>query len=96
MIHIEDYEYEAQKDLVYLQEDIQALYRSLNDPGKVIIEAFMNHKVDLNDLQMLQEEARINICIPESLINKIDSRINKSYEHKIDSFSFQRTTEERI
>jgi hypothetical protein len=88
MIHIEDYEREAQKDLVYLQEDMQAFYRSLNDPGKAQIEVFMIDKVDLNDLQILQEKARINVCIPESLIAKIDRRILRNYERKIVALSF--------
>jgi hypothetical protein len=88
MIHYEDYEREAQKDLVYLQEDMQAFYGSLNDPGKAQIEVFMIDKVDLNDLQILQEKARINVCIPESLIAKIDRRIIRNYERKIDALSF--------
>jgi hypothetical protein len=88
MIHIEDYEHEAQKDLVYLQEDMHAFYRSLNDPGIAQIEAFMSDKIDLSDLQILQEKARINVCIPESLINKIDRRIIRNYERKIDAISF--------
>ena len=88
MIHIEDYEHEAQKDLVYLQEDMQAFYRSLNDPGKAQIEAFMSDKIDLSDLQILQEKARINVCIPQSLIAKIDHRIIRNYERKIDALSF--------
>ena len=88
MVHVEDYEREAQKDLVYLQEDMQAFYRSLNDPGKAQIEVFMIDKVDLNDLQILQEKARINVCIPESLIAKIDRRIIRNYERKIDALSF--------
>ena len=89
MIHIEDYEYEAQKDLVYLQEDMHAFYQSLNDPGKAEIEVFMSDKVDLNDLEILQEQARINVCIPTSLINKIDRRIKRNHERKIDTISFQ-------
>jgi hypothetical protein len=88
MIHIEDYEHEAQKDLVYLQEDMQAFYRSLNDPGKAQIEVFMSDKIDLSDLQILQEKARINVCIPQSLIAKIDHRIIRNYERKIDALSF--------
>lgn len=88
MIHIEDYEHEAQKDLVYLQEEKEMFYRSLNDPGIAQIEAFMSDKVDLNDLQILQEKARINVCIPQSLINKIDRRIIRNYELKIDAISF--------
>ena len=88
MIHIEDYEREAQKDLVYLQEDMQAFYRSLNDPGKAQIEVFMSDKIDLSDLQILQEKARINVCIPQSLIAKIDHRIIRNYERKIDALSF--------
>jgi hypothetical protein len=88
MVHIEDYEREAQKDLVYLQEDMQAFYRSLNDPGIAQIEVFMSDKVELSELQILQEKARINICIPQSLINKIDRRIIRNYERKIDAISF--------
>lgn len=88
MIHIEDYEREAQKDLVYLQEDMHAFYQSLNDPGKAQIEVFMIDKVDLSDLQNLQEQAKINVCIPQSLVNKIDRRIIRNYELKIDAISF--------
>ena len=89
MVHIEDYELEAQKDLVYLQEDMHAFYQSLNDPGKAEIEVFMSDKVDLNDLEILQEQARINVCIPTSLINKIDRRIKRNDERKINTISFQ-------
>lgn len=89
MVHIEDYELEAQKDLVYLQEDMHAFYQSLNDPGKAQIEVFMIDKVDINDLKNLQEQARINVCIPTSLINKIDRRIERNHERKIDTISFQ-------
>ena len=88
MIHIEDYEHEAQKDLVYLQEDMQAFYSSLNDPGKAQIEVFMSDKIELSELQVLQEKARINVCIPQSLIAKIDHRIIRNYERKIDALSF--------
>lgn len=88
MVHIEDYEREAQKDLVYLQEDMHAFYQSLNDPGKAQIEVFMIDKVDLNDLKNLQEQAKINVCIPQSLVNKIDRRIIRNYELKIDAISF--------
>lgn len=88
MIHTEDYEYEAQKDLVYLQEDMHAFYQSLNDPGKAQIEVFMSDKVDLSELKSLQEQAKINVCIPESLIRKIDRRIEKNHERKINALSF--------
>jgi hypothetical protein len=88
MIHYEDYEREAQKDLVYLQEDMQAFYSSLNDPGKAQIEVFMSDKIELSELQLLQEKARINVCIPQSLIAKIDHRIIRNYERKIDALSF--------
>jgi hypothetical protein len=88
MIHYEDYEREAQKDLVYLQEDMQAFYQSLNDPGKAQIEVFMSDKIELSELQLLQEKARINVCIPQSLIAKIDHRIIRNYERKIDALSF--------
>ena len=88
MIHIEDYEREAQKDLVYLQEEMHEFYRSLNDPGIAQIEAFMSDKVHLKDLESLQERAKINVCIPQSLIAKIDRKIIRNYERKIDALSF--------
>jgi hypothetical protein len=92
MIHIEDYEREFLKDLVYLQEEKELFYRSLNDPGKAQIEAFMSDKFDIKVLESLQERAKINVCIPESLIHKIDLRIIRNYERKIDTLSFQRTS----
>jgi len=88
MIHIEDYEMENLKDLVYLQEEKEMFYRSLNDPGIAQIEAFMSDKIELSELETLQERAKINVCIPESLINKIDRRIIRNYERKIDTLSF--------
>jgi hypothetical protein len=92
MIHIEDYEMENLKDFVYLQEEKELFYHSLTDPGKAEIEVFMSDKIDLSDLKILQEKARINVCIPESLIAKIDRRIARNYEHKINTLSFQRTS----
>lgn len=88
MIHIEDYEMENLKDLVYLQEEKELFYRSLNDPGIAQIDAFLSDKVYLCDLDSLQERAKINVCIPQSLIAKIDKRIIRNYEHKIDALSF--------
>lgn len=88
MIHIEDYELEAQKDLVYLQEDMHAFYNSLNDPGKAEIEVFLGDRIELRELQGLQEQAKINVCIPDSLIAKIDRRITRTYERKINALSF--------
>jgi hypothetical protein len=88
MIHIEDYEMENLKDLVYLQEEKEMFYRSLNDPGIAQIDAFLSDKVYLCDLDSLQERAKINVCIPQSLIAKIDHRIIRNYEHKIDALSF--------
>ena len=88
MIHIEDYEREAQKDLVYLQEEMHEFYRSLNDPGIAQIEAFMSDKIKMKELEVLQERAKINVCIPQSLIAKIDHRIIRNYECKIDALSF--------
>lgn len=88
MIHIEDYEREAQKDLVYLQEEMHEFYRSLNDPGIAQIEAFMSDKIEMKELEVLQQTAKINLCIPESLIHKIDRRIIRNYERKIDALSF--------
>ena len=80
MIHIEDYEMENLKDLVYLQEEKELFYRSLNDPGIAQIEAFMSDTIELSELEILQKNARINVCIPESLIAKIDHRIIRNYE----------------
>jgi hypothetical protein len=88
MIHTIDWEHEFQKNLVYLQEEKELFYRSLNDPGIAQIEAFMSDKIELRDLQILQERAKINVCIPESLIAKIDHRIIRNYERKIDALSF--------
>ena len=88
MIHIEDYEMENLKDLVYLQEEKELFYRSLNDPGIAQIDAFLSDKVYLCDLDSLQQRAKINVCIPESLIAKIDHRIIRNYERKIDALSF--------
>jgi hypothetical protein len=88
MIHIEDYEHEAHKDLVYLQEEKELFYRSLNDPGIAQIDAFLSDKVYLCDLDSLQQRAKINVCIPQSLIAKIDHRIIRNYERKIDALSF--------
>ena len=88
MIHFEDYEMENLKDLVYLQEEKEIFYRSLNDPGIAQIEAFMSDTIELSELEILQKNARINVCIPESLIAKIDHRIIRNYERKIDALSF--------
>jgi hypothetical protein len=88
MIHIEDYEMENLKDLVYLQEEKELFYRSLNDPGIAQIDAFLSDKVYLCDLDSLQQRAKINVCIPQSLIAKIDHRIIRNYERKIDALSF--------
>jgi hypothetical protein len=88
MIHIEDYEMENLKDFVYLQEEKEMFYRSLNDPGIAQIEAFMSDTIELSELEILQKNARINVCIPESLIAKIDHRIIRNYERKIDALSF--------
>jgi hypothetical protein len=76
------------KDLVYLQEEKELFYRSLNDPGIAQIDAFLSDKVYLCDLDSLQERAKINVCIPQSLIAKIDHRIIRNYERKIDALSF--------
>ena len=88
MIHYEDYELEAQKDLVYVQEDMHAFYRSLNDPGKAQIEVFMSDKVDVDDLKILQEHAKINVCIPESLVRRIDRTIKGYHERKVNALPF--------
>lgn len=60
MIHIEDYEREAQKDLVYLQEDIELLRKEVQmevnkrQPAKITI-------VDQDKmLQKQRDESKIN------------------------------------
>jgi len=101
MVHMEDYEYAAQKDFVYLHEEMHEFYRSLNDPGIAQIESLMSdnskvYELKLKDLELLQEKAKINVCIPQSLIAKIDHRIIRNYERKIDTISFYRATEKWI
>jgi len=88
MIHYEDYEYEAQKDLVYVEEDMHAFYHSLNDLGKAQIEVFMSTKIDINDLQILQENAKINVCIPDSLVKRVDRTIKGYHERKVNALPF--------
>jgi hypothetical protein len=91
MIHIEDYEREAQKDLVYLQEDMHAFYHSLNDPGRIQIEAFLDYDsraIDLQAFRSLQEKAKLNPSIPASIIVKGDRRLLKYYERKVNALPF--------
>jgi hypothetical protein len=88
MTHIEDYELEAQKDLVYLQEEMLEFYNSLNHANDPQIEVFMADSIHLGVLESLQEKAKVNVCIPESLIKKIDRRIKRTYERKINTLSF--------
>ena len=88
MIHIEDYELEAQKDLVYLQEDMHAFYHSLNDPGIAQIDAFLSDKLDIKVLECLQQNAKLNPAIPASIIVKGDKRLLKYYERKAKTLSF--------
>ncbi len=98
MIHIEDYEMEAQKDLVYLQEEMLEFYSSLNDPGKAQIEEFLSHKseevelkievIDLTKFKNLQETAKLNPSIPPSIIVKGDRRLLKYYERQVNALPF--------
>ena len=91
MIHIEDYEREHLKDLVYLQEEMLEFYSSLNDPGKAQIETFMSSKenvIELETIKDLQEKAKLNDSIPASIIVKGDKRLLKYYERKIDALPF--------
>lgn len=90
MIHIEDYEHEAQKDLVYLQEEKELFYSSLNDPGKAQIEEFMSRNeqgIELEVIKVIQENAKLNECIPASIIVKGDKRL-ENYERKINTLPF--------
>jgi len=88
MIHIEDYELEAQKDLVYLQEDMHAFYRSLNDPGIAQIDAFLSDKIDIRVLECLQHTAKLNLAIPASIIVKGDKRLLRYYERQVEALPF--------
>jgi hypothetical protein len=92
MIHIEDYEREAQKDLVYLQEDMHAFYQSLNDPGEAQIQEFLNQPqievIDLTKFKNLQETAKLNPSIPPSIIVKGDRRLLKYYERQVNALPF--------
>ena len=90
MIHLEDYEREAQKDFVYLQEEMLEFYNSLNHANDPQIEEFLEGKneVHIGVLQSLQASAKINVCIPDSLIRTMDFRIVRNYERKINTLSF--------
>jgi len=87
MIHIEDYQREHLKDLVYLQEEKELFYQSLNRPERAQIEV-----IDLRTVEVLQENAKLNDSIPASIIVKADKRLNQNYERKINALSFQRTS----
>jgi bacillopeptidase F (M6 metalloprotease family) len=86
MIHIEDYQREHLKDLVYLQEEKELFYRSLNHTEKAQIDV-----IDLREFKALQQNAKLNESIPASIIVKADKRLG-NYERNIESLSFQRTS----
>jgi hypothetical protein len=88
MIHIEDYEREFLKDLVYLQEEKELFYRSLNDPGIAQIDAFLSDKLDIKVLECLQKNAKLNPAIPASIIVKGDKRLLKYYERQVEALPF--------
>jgi hypothetical protein len=88
MIHIEDYEMENLKDLVYLQEEKELFYRSLNDPGIAQIDAFLSDKLDIKVLECLQKNAKLNPAIPASIIVKGDKRLLKYYERQVEALPF--------
>lgn len=88
MIHIEDYEMENLKDLVYLQEEKEMFYRSLNDPGIAQIEVFMSDKLDIRVLECIQKNAKLNPAIPASIIVKGDKRLLKYYERQVEALPF--------
>jgi hypothetical protein len=91
MIHIEDYQREHLKDLVYLQEEMLEFYSSLNDPGKAQIETFMSSKenvIELETIKVLQANAKLNESIPASIIVKGDKRLLKYYERKVNALPF--------
>lgn len=83
MIHIEDYEREAQKDLVYLQEDMLKFYSSLNDPGKAQIEEFLSHKsdevepkIEVIDLTKKTQPVTIVVIGDKRILNNNESEVN--------------------
>jgi hypothetical protein len=86
MIHIEDYELEAHKDLVYLQEEKELFYQSLNHTEEAQIDV-----IDLREFKALQQNAKLNESIPASIIVKADKRLG-NYERNTESLSFQRTS----
>ena len=91
MIHIEDYQREHLKDLVYLQEEMLEFYSSLNDPGKAQIETFMSSKenvIELETIKVLQANAKLNESIPASIIVKGDRRLLKYYERQVNALPF--------
>ncbi len=88
MIHIEDYEMENLKDLVYLQEEKELFYRSLNDPGIAQIDAFLSDKLDIRVLECLQKNAKLNPAIPASIIVEGDKRLLKYYERQVEALPF--------
>jgi len=88
MIHIEDYEMENLQDLVYLQEEKELFYRSLNDPGIAQIDAFLSDKLDIRVLECLQHNAKLNPAIPASIIVKGDKRLLKYYERQVEALPF--------
>ena len=88
MIHIEDYEMENLKDLVYLQEEKELFYRSLNDPGIAQIDAFLSDKLDIRVLECLQKNAKLNLAIPASIIVEGDKRLLKYYERQVEALPF--------
>ena len=88
MIHFEDYEMENLKDLVYLQEEKELFYRSLNDPGIAQIDAFLSDKLDIRVLECLQKNAKLNPAIPASIIVEGDKRLLKYYERQVEALPF--------
>jgi hypothetical protein len=86
MIHIEDYQREHLKDLVYLQEEKELFYQSLNHAEEAQIDV-----IDLREFKTLQQNAKLNESIPASIIVKADKRLG-NYERNTESLSFQRTS----
>ena len=86
MIHIEDYQREHLKDLVYLQEEKELFYKSLNHAKEAQIDV-----IDLREFKALQQNAKLNESIPASIIVKADKRLG-NYERNTKSLSFQRTS----
>lgn len=82
-----DFEYEAQKDFVYLHEEREAFFNSINEEDCAKIDVLF-----LSEVNHLQRTAEKNECIPASIVVKGENTLETNYERQIKSVSFQRTS----